>query len=439
MNVKKMGLILFFMIFPFCSFAAENCNEQGALDVSSCSSMLCVAAGYTRYAHPQNFCANTPFLVQSKDKGITWQPISFIENLPQPDGAIRDISCSGKLCVGIGVYNIYGNSPSEPFLVQTRDGGDTWQTILFPNILTFSFFESVSCSIDICVAAGKTFLDDGSIRLFIVQSTDGGLTWKNFKDVYNLPTDIGVAKVSCVDFLCTIAGMKALKKEYVPLLLKTNDGGNTWNEISNIGDMPALQSGTFFDISCTGNLCVAVGRYKAKNSQTDTALIIQSTDKGMTWNVVKQHYGNFPWTGSFTNVSCSGKTCIAGGQGYTDHKNVIPIMIQTVNSASSWEPQHLPNLPNGFIRSTICTKESCIVSGGNYSIPGTTLPFIANKMPLPSSWKVASTLFDSNPAGGIGEVACYLKFCIAASRYNGSPLILQSNDGGTTWSNVTLY
>jgi hypothetical protein len=262
-------------------------SNQGNIFGTGCSGTFCIAAGSYQTA----MLVTTPLLTQSTDNGVTWNYISDVPSDYSGNGVFNDAACSSSHCMAVGRYtsNAIGN-PQKPMLAVTANGGASWSYVAllpgdFGNLGTYS---GISCSGNICIAAGSYFIA-GITKTLLSITTDGGATWSLVAQV--LPSD--------------------------------------------------FQSGQYFGASCSGNTCIAVGRYRTTGA-ANFPLIEQSTDGGVTWSAPSTVVSNLPALpgGSvpfFENASClsASQFCIAAGS-YGNVANVKPLLAVTSDNGATW-------------------------------------------------------------------------------------------------------
>ena len=128
--------------------------------------------------------------MQSQDSGASWQIVAGEQGSPFTNQAagIYDLSCTGSqlapaVCVGLGATSM--QTPQQSFLVETQDGGKTWQQHPLPAGVVQAGYTpnlfSVQCTgsgkAAMCVVGGSNWGSNGSEVPFAFQSNDGGSTW----------------------------------------------------------------------------------------------------------------------------------------------------------------------------------------------------------------------------------------------------------------------
>lgn len=293
---------------------------------ASCSNRLCIAVGGVDF--------ESALLVQSKNQGKSWGVVTVPE-IPKNE-AFNASSCSGDFCVAVGGDGRNYNSSGSPLIVRGTDAGKTWKVIQISGSPVKGSFQSVSCSKKICVAGGQDVtLASGSQPPLLAQSSDKGKTWSVIHIADLLPQDGFFQSVSCSNEVCVAAG--AVGMYAAPLIVQSTDGGQNWSRIQNLPT-----SGFLTGVSCSGRLCVASG---GTGDHFDEPLIVQSTDGGNNWAVAKIE--NYPTDINvrFNNASCLKNTCIVvGGNPYSGGTEP-PVVAQTTDGGATWQMASIKNLP----------------------------------------------------------------------------------------------
>jgi hypothetical protein len=235
--------------------------------------------------------------------------------------------------------------------------------------------------------------------------------------------------------------------DYIPLLIKSTDGGNTWEEVHVTSKKAILLSS-----KCVGSgkttICI-VGGYWINNNNISTSypLLIQSTDGGQTWSENTSENN----IGFYESVHCTGSTpdttfCIAAGEkliAATNHW--APLLTQSTNGGKTWETQLIQELPNhGIINGTSCTGSGynaiCIAVGEDQNLYESLL---VQSTDGGRKWTVKTfpflpgdefSIFNGVSCLGSGSKA----MCVAVGGSNRfpniwTPLLVQSTDSGKTW------
>ncbi|MFI4919063.1 MAG: sialidase family protein [Legionellales bacterium] len=288
-------------------------STVGAFTGASCTGQACVAVG-SYY----NGTVYYPLVATSKDNGNTWiftvdsyktaLPVDYVSGAGGMSSVFTSVSCSGQTCVAAGAYSNTGANNTYPLIATSNDSGNTWTytvdsaTTLPSDYVTGSqgkgsaVFTSVSCTGQICVAAGS-YSNGTAIYPLVAMSKDSGNTWVFTVDSYTtaLPVDYVTGggtgsyvfnSTSCTGLTCVAAGAYFNGTAIYPLIVTSKDSGNTWSYTLDSSSSPSVPVdfstlGEFIDVNCTGQACVAAGAYS--NGTDFYPLIATSKDSGNTW------------------------------------------------------------------------------------------------------------------------------------------------------------
>lgn len=213
-------------------------------------------------------------------------------------------------------------------VLKTNDGGDTWENVSVPNSGEVDFR-------DIEVFDKNTAIVMGiSSPAKFYKTINGGKSWRLV--YFNEHKDIFFDGMSFWNKNNGIAFSDPINEKHY--LIKTNDGGETWQEISSDGipDKLAVEygfaaSGT--GIPVLGNKAAWLGMGGLKSR------VFKSTDGGINWIAIETplvHGGQS--TGIYSVAFKNKKVGVAVGGDYTD-QNIPNTMIYTEDGGRTW---HLP-------------------------------------------------------------------------------------------------
>ena len=174
------------------TYAVSIVNEPpnlgtGYFNGTACGDTLCVAAGlYQTNPVGGNYF---PLLMQTTNHS-TWSLVigSTSPNLPAgiQSGEFDAINCAGTTCLAAGVYTTTG--PSLLLIAVTHTSGSSWQIVAplpanAPTGITgISKVAEVAVVGQNLVVAGLYSRSSGGNSVFVIQSQDGGATWKYVAD-----------------------------------------------------------------------------------------------------------------------------------------------------------------------------------------------------------------------------------------------------------------
>ena len=271
-----------------------------------------------------------------------------------------------------------------------------------------------------------------------------------------------------------------------PLLVKSNDNGDTWSyptqiftDLKNSID-PNFSSGILSGASCTAsqdkNICIAPGQWcSGYFCENALPLIAVGSHNTETWAYPKSVFQNLKtiidpsFTSGYLRAgACFGSganaVCIASGTYFAD-SDFFPLVALSSNGGKNWTyPTSIfkdlttaiaPIFSKGYLSTASCTKSTChsvCIAAGNFLTTGdaSQRPLLAVSTDKGNTWSYPAAIFTnlattvdpkfqngffiSSSCTGEGNQAV----CIAAGSYSNDkatmPLLAQSNDGGQTWS-----
>jgi photosystem II stability/assembly factor-like uncharacterized protein len=172
----------------------------------------------------------------------------------------------------------------------------------------------------------------------------------------------------------------------------------------------------FADIS---KLSFVVGRGPDDSPQP---MLIQTMNRGASWS--SPQIPNMPSNGALTSGACNNHMCIAAGA----DANNTPLIMQTTDHGKNWEKVELNADMVWLSAYAACGKSMCVVVGSNN--PGATL---VQTKDGGASWSQVS-LRGMVQNGTLQAIDCLDDFCVAVGDDGIYQLIIQTNDGGLTWA-----
>jgi hypothetical protein len=223
---------------------------------------------------------------------------------------------------------------------------------------------SVSCAgSSTCVAVGK---DD------IVASGDGGATWS----AHSLSnTDFTLLGVGCQSAtLCLAGGINdhPLRQDNQAVIVTSTDGGVTWKQSA----VPSFVAGVA-SIACpSATRCIAVG-----------SNVLVSNDAGATWSPVAVKGG----TGQLLSITCpSATTCIAVGPNASgaNNPNAPGNAVETTDGGITFSAVTLPPASASVFEVSCASVTSCVAGGAMGT--GAATPVFLSSTNGGASWATAA-------------------------------------------------
>lgn len=323
-------------------FSNVSCSASGA-------DSICVAIGYGLDSDGDDYY---PVFAVSTDKEVTWNyKVLSIAPYMLSGFDLNKVSCAGAgsaaFCVAAGSFpNDSDKAQRSPLLAIGINGASTWNLIKsIPDFSKVGTFYDVSCTGNnanpLCVAVGSAG---------IVTSLDGGNTWE-VSD--NEPAHI----VSCngIGPNAVCAAVNGAPGDPFQYILVSQDEGNTWQK-KTISGLPQRSMIGINAINCSASgICAAVGAYSDNNGGDSKSLLVTSLDGGNSW--IAQAITGISGDGGFnsvncTNVSPANTVCYAVGSRWDNDPstgrpgNTYPVIVESTDNGKTWNlVKNIVNLP----------------------------------------------------------------------------------------------
>lgn len=327
-----------------------------------------------------------------------------------------------------------------PIVAVSSDAGANWATKTITSLVDNGIFEASSCkgsgATAVCVAGGQ--LDTNAPIL--AASTDSGDTWITKTPTGIIPAFATYYSTSCtgsdVTATCIAAGEN--QTDTAPFLVASTDGANNW-VVQTITSAPT--TGYLNGASCTGTTSTAICAVAGQDLDTNGPLVAVTTNGATSWEV--KTITDAPATAIYNAVDCSGtgSTAICVAVGQEDATN--PTMAISTDGASTWALKNIAGAPaTGILRGVSCTGTESSAICATVGQQSGTAPFVAVSTDGANNW--AEKTVTSIPAAGIlysasctGTGATAICVAVGKDTTNDRALIVQSVDGGATWTTVT--
>lgn len=238
-------------------------------------------------------------------------------------------------------------------VVRTVDGGATWQVRPVPGAerLDFRDVDAFSESVAYILSIGP----GEASRIF--KTTDGGARWvEQFK---NTDPKIFLDAMTFRDVNRGFAFSDSVDGKFV--ILRTSNGGSTWQQIPSAALPPALDGEGAFAGSGT-NIAI-VGEHIWVG--TTASRILRSDDFGRTWTVTETPLATGNSTGIFSVSFRDAMHGVAVGGNYSKERDAIDNVVFTSDGGRTWSLAKEHGL-SGFRSVVACvpgTKSSLVAVG----------------------------------------------------------------------------
>ncbi len=261
------------------------------------------------------------------------EPIKFEVNIKS------QTSGSSASLRGLAVVddNIAWVSGSKGTILRTIDGGENWQDVSVVNADSLDFRDIEAFSADVAIVLNAGFPG------VIYKTIDGGANWK--KVYSDLRPQIFFDAMDFWDEDSGIAFSDAIDGKIV--LVKTDDGGTTWQDLKTTVLPPALEneggfaaSGTCLTTFGDSSVWIAMG---APDSR-----IFYSADRGRKWKVFNTPMNQAaPGAGIFSLSFSNLNYGLAVGGNYEQPDDTIKLISSTNDGGKTWQLINNSNV-NGF-------------------------------------------------------------------------------------------
>lgn len=307
-------------------------------------------------------------------------------------------------------------------IIKTEDGGDYWEQL------------SSGTTNDLY---GVHFIDPNTGTVVgdtatILHTADGGLTWSDPRQFPSSNDLVIYRDISFTDALngFVVGGIKTTRAKedhtaYVPgLILRTNDGGVTWQQYNPLGIIDLLNA-VYFVNSTTGTAVGGATYFDYYyNTYATSSTIMRTTDGGESWNTQDNPYGQpgSPYSKRVSDVCFYDpeKGIAVGGGG------VPPIY---TSDGETWETSTRDQCEIYWISSvSFVDADTAVAVGGTSGAAG-----IYRSIDAGHSWSQIE--FGTYPSlEGVSFAGS--NNGVAVGRYS---TVIKSDDGGQTWGRSASF
>jgi photosystem II stability/assembly factor-like uncharacterized protein len=223
---------------------------------------------------------------------------------------------------------------------RTVDGGRTWRAAQVPGAAELDFRDVDAFDAD---TAYLLAIGEGE-RSRIYKTTDGGRHW-----TLQFQNRRAAAFYDCMAFWDRRHGIAVSDPvEGRFLVVRTEDGGRTWQEIDAAGMPPALEGEGAFAASGTCVTLIRGGTYAwFGTGGPNGARIFRSGDSGRTWRVAAAPLASGKSAGVFS-LAFHGSAGVAVGGDYTKEHEAAGNVAVTYDAGKNWWPLEASGRPGGY-------------------------------------------------------------------------------------------
>lgn len=281
-------------------------SVESVNDMACASVERCVALGWSK--------EGTPLIIaHTSNGGLSWQT----QDITGVDALSKVVCTSDTRCLAIGQEGSYEGT-GRVVILASRDGGITWgKPIMVPAMVTDG--EDLYCGGTDCFAWGQQYAWGPDV---LYESRDFGQTWSQVTLPKYMRT---VSEIQCVsDSLCIVAGGDGLGMGVLETLRQ-----GTWHAES------FLIAGEQFSISCpSAGHCISIGLSDGSAATPSRTAVVSTRDAGRSWRITV-----LPTSWSEGTLSCpSASVCEAGG-GYP---RTGAVLLRSTDGGTSWLWQTVP-------------------------------------------------------------------------------------------------
>ncbi len=251
--------------------------------------------------------------------GVNSTTAQWTKQISGSDASFRSIHAVSKKVVWAG--------GSKGTVLRTTNGGNNWQIIQVKDAEKLDFRDIYAVNEKIAYAMSAGLAEEGAAKIF--KTTDGGSSWKVILDY----TEKGVFFDS-MDFWNEKEGILIGDPiDDKPFIVKTLDGGVTWQRIEKDKLPPVLAGEASFASSGT---CVATQPNGRAWLNTQSRVFV-TADKGETWAVYQTPFKQGETSGIFGLHFWNERQGIAVGGDYKNEKEKGQNIAITHDAGRTWE------------------------------------------------------------------------------------------------------
>lgn len=246
---------------------------------------------------------------------------------------------------------------SKGTVLRTTNGGQNWEVIKVNGAekLDFRGIKGIDPQTALAVSAGLA--EEGQARIY--RTTDAGKTW----DVVWQTDQKGVFLdgVAFWDKSNGIIFGDPIDNHLY--LLRTSDGGKTWQRLSPTVLPANLPNEASFAASNSTMVVQGSKNVWIGTGGADHARVFRSTDRGQTWQVIDTDMAANASSGIFGLRFWDAKQGIAVGGNYKADKEAFENVIMTQDGGKTWQ-KATPTQPAGLKEAVVRLKNGNLVAVG---------------------------------------------------------------------------
>lgn len=324
-----------------------------------------------------------------------------------------------------------GAGGASPVLLDSSDGGRSWQVASVPSVSGALEVDALSCPVAArCLAAEPTTVGGSPAAPVLLASTDAGRRWSGLP---SLAGRLPGAAPDAVELACDRAFDCLLATGTAPVLASA-DGGRSWT-VTSLRTSTGLARPIARGLACSpagaGSGCTAAWYSilpdRAGMAAVPAAALTSAGVPGTAW-----HVGRLPGGLPALEIGCATAalcTVASTGTGLVETVAVPSGRLRTLTARGA------PGGDNAVERALWCSEDLCGAQVTEESRDGDLTWFVGAATAGGPVISVASP-----PAASLGsELACAsLETCVASRPAGRRAVVELSTPGATSWRAVTL-
>ncbi|MEZ4903776.1 MAG: oxidoreductase [Spirosomataceae bacterium] len=280
------------------------------------------------------------------------ESIAFAQWVPQNSGteaSFRAISAVNTQVVWAG--------GTKGTVLRTTNGGDKWEVLKVPHAeqLDFRGIHGIDANTAIAVSAGLA--EEGQAKVY--RTADAGQNWQQVWQ-----TDQKGVFLDGIAFWDKKNGLifgDPIAEQW--FLLRTTDGGQTWQRISPVLLPHNLAGEAAFAASNSSMAVQGKNKVWIGTGGADHARVFYSTDRGNSWKVADTPMKAGASSGIFGLRFWNATHGMAVGGDYKMDKVAFENVVMTQDGGKTWQ-KSTPTLPAGLREAVVKLKNGSLIAAG---------------------------------------------------------------------------